>query len=183
MYWYYYLIIAICLIFAAGSAAADMVYGVVDHLRLEKEAEKGNKSAKIALSLAKDYDFTISGILFITNVSNIFASSIVTIVGYQLSKGSGVNGELIATIILSVFIIVFCEFVPKIIGKRFNFGLALFFAYPVLILKYITFIFVWPISELFKLTGKLFKKRSKTEAKIDEDVLSEMVDAIEARMK
>ena len=181
MAWYFYLIVGICLLFSAFFSSADMAYGVVDHLRLEKEAEKGNKRAKIALKLAKDYEFTISGILFGNNVANIFASSIVTIIGTALeAKYNGFHpGELIMTIILTVVVIIFCEFIPKIVAKRYNFGFALAYAYPVSFFKYLTFIFVKPISLLFELVGKLFTKRSKEEAKIDEDVLSEMVDAIE----
>ena len=174
---HYYIIAAVCLLFSAFFSSADMVYGVVDHLRLEKEAEKGNKTAKVALKLAKDYDFTISGILFGNNVANIFASSLVTIIG--LSFGEKSNGELIATIILTVIIIIFCEFIPKIIGKKFSFRMSLLYAYPVSFFKYLTFIFVKPISLLFTLIGKLFVKKSKEEAEIDEEVLSEMVDAIE----
>ena len=179
MPWYYYLIVAICLVFSAFFSSADMAYGVVDHLRLEKKAEQGSNRAKVALKLAKDYEFTISGILFGNNVANIFASSIVTLIGISYSTEKFTSGELVATIILTVIVIIFCEFAPKIVAKRFSFGLALLYAYPVTFFKYLTWIFVKPISLLFILVGKLFKKRSKEELSIDEDVLTEMVDAIE----
>ena len=52
-------------------------------------------------------------------------------------------------------------------------------AYPTQFFKWLTFIFVWPISRLFIGIGKLFTKRSVEEEKIDEDVLNEMVDTIE----
>jgi CBS domain containing-hemolysin-like protein len=68
---------------------------------------------------------------------------------------------------------------PKSIAKKYNYSLGLLFAYPITLFKYATAIFVWPISKLFVLLGKLFKKRSKQENKIDEDVLTEMVDTIE----
>ena len=183
MEWYYYLIVAICLVFSAFFSAffssADMAYSAVDHLRLEKEVEKGKKAAKIALNLAKDYEFTISGILFGNNVANIFASSIVTIIGLSLNNEKFTSGELVATIILTVIIIIFCEFAPKIVAKRFSLGMTILYAYPVLFFKYLTFIFVKPISLFFVLISKLFRKKSKEESVIDEEVLSEMVDAIE----
>lgn len=179
MEWYYYLIVAICLVFSAFFSSADMAYSAVDHLRLEKEVEKGKKAAKIALNLAKDYEFTISGILFGNNVANIFASSIVTIIGLSLNNEKFTSGELVATIILTVIIIIFCEFAPKIVAKRFSLGMTILYAYPVLFFKYLTFIFVKPISLFFVLISKLFRKKSKEESVIDEEVLSEMVDAIE----
>ena len=79
-------------------------------------------------------------------------------------------GVTILTICFTIFLIIFCEFLPKAFAKRFNYSLSLAFAYPVLFTKYLTIIFVWPIATLFKLFGKLFKKRSKEEDVIDEAV-------------
>ena len=80
----------------------------------------------------------------------------------------------------TIFLIIFCEFVPKAIGRRFTYKFSKLFVVPVTILKYLpTIIVVWPISKLFKLIGKPFEKRSKEEDTIDEDVLTEMVDQIE----
>ena len=159
-------------------SAADMVYGMVDKDRLNREKGKKEKRAKIALSIANDYELSISAILLGNNIVNVFASSIVTIIGLSLSSNPEV-GTVVATIIFTVFIIVFCEFIPKAFAKRFNYSLSLAFAYPVIFFKYLFFILVWPIAKLFKLFGKLFAKKSKEEDEIDEDVLTEMVDAIE----
>lgn len=179
MHFYYWIIIGICIFFSAFFSSADMVYGVVDHDRLQNEVDKGNKNAKLALKIAKDYNWSISTILFGNNIVNIFASSIAAIIGIYFSEIYKVPGELIMTIALTAVIIIFAEFIPKAIAKRFNFALALAFAYPITILKYVFFIFVWPISKLFNLISKLFKKKSKEEDILDEDVLNEMVDAIE----
>ena len=159
-------------------SAADMVYGMVDKDRLNREKGKKEKRAKIALNIANDYELSISAILLGNNIVNVFASSIVTIIGLSLSSNQEV-GTVVATIIFTVFIIVFCEFIPKAFAKRFNYSLSLTFAYPVIFFKYLFFILVWPIAKLFKLFGKLFAKKSKEEDEIDEDVLTEMVDAIE----
>ena len=178
MQWYYWLIVAICSLFSMFFSAADMVYGMVDKDRLNREKGKKEKRAKIALNIANDYELSISAILLGNNIVNIFASSIVTIIGLSLSSNQEV-GTVVATIIFTVFIIVFCEFIPKAFAKRFNYSLSLTFAYPVIFFKYLFFILVWPIAKLFKLFGKLFAKKSKEEDEIDEDVLTEMVDAIE----
>ena len=178
MQWYYWLIVAICALFSMFFSAADMVYGMVDKDRLNREKGKKEKRAKIALSIANDYELSISAILLGNNIVNVFASSIVTIIGLSLSSNQEV-GTVVATIIFTVFIIVFCEFIPKAFAKRFNYSLSLTFAYPVIFFKYLFFILVWPIAKLFKLFGKLFAKKSKEEDEIDEDVLTEMVDAIE----
>ena len=178
MHWYYWVIVAVCSVFSMFFSAADMVYGMVDRDRLERVKGKKEKRAKLALKIANDYEISISAILLGNNIVNIFASSIVTLIGISLSK----NTELattITTIIFTTFIIIFCEFIPKAFAKRFYFSLALLFAYPVIFFKYLFFILVWPIAMLFKLFGKLFAKKSKEEDQIDEDVLTEMADSLE----
>ena len=160
-------------------SAADMVYGMVDKDRLEREKGKKEKRAKLALKIRDDYELSISAILLGNNIVNIFASSIVTLIGIALSNGHTELATTIATICFTIFIIIFCEFIPKAFAKRFNYSLALLFAYPVTFFKYLFFILVWPIAKLFKLFGKLFAKKSKEEDQIDEDVLTEMADSLE----
>ena len=179
MAWYYWLIVAICSLFSMFFSAADMVYGMVDKDRLEREKGKKEKRAKLALKIRDDYELSISAILLGNNIVNIFASSIVTLIGIALSNGHTELATTIATICFTIFIIIFCEFIPKAFAKRFNYSLALLFAYPVTFFKYLFFILVWPIAKLFKLFGKLFAKKSKEEDQIDEDVLTEMADSLE----
>lgn len=175
MKFYYWIIVIVCCLFSAFFSCADMVYGIVDQDKLEKE---DSKLAKKALKIANDYELSISAILFGNNVVNILASSIVTIIGMILFEDPNV-GTTVTTIILTVVIIIFCEFLPKVIAKRFPYQLAKGFAWPVTIAKYLFFVIVWPISKLFKLMRKPFEKKAVEEEEIDEDVLTEMVDTME----
>ncbi len=179
MYWYYWVIVVVCSLFSMFFSAADMVYGMVDKDRLNREKGKKAKRAKLAIKIADDYELSISAILLGNNVVNVLAASIVTLIGISLSNGNEDLATTLSTIIFTVFIIIFCEFIPKAFAKRFNYSLALIFAYPVTFFKYLFFIIVWPIAKLFKLFGKLFAKKSKEEDQIDEDVLTEMADSLE----
>ena len=89
MEFYYYIIVIILLIFSAFFSASDMVYGVVDKVKLEEAAKKGNKRAKVALYLRNNYEFSISSILFGNNLVNILASSIVTLIGVSINPETG----------------------------------------------------------------------------------------------
>ena len=179
MAWYYWLIVVICALFSMFFSAADMVYGMVDKDRLSREKGKKEKRAKLARKIADDYELSISAILLGNNIVNVAAASIVTLIAIALSNGNQEFAETIGTIILTIFIIIFCEFIPKAFAKRFNYSLSLLFAYPVTFFKYFFFIIVWPIAKVFKLFGRLFAKKSKEEDQIDEDVLTEMADSLE----
>ena len=176
MAWYYWLVIVICSLFSMFFSSADMVYSVVNRDKLKLELEKGNKRAKKALAIAEDYEFSIASILFGNSLVNIIASSLITVIGINWNAEWG---TIVVEIIFTIFIIIFAEFAPKSISKKYSYSLSLKYVYPVLIFKYISAVIVWPIAKLFHLFGKLFTKQSKKEDIIDEDVLTEMVDEIE----
>ena len=142
MYWYYWVIVAVCALFSMFFSAADMVYGMVDKDRLGREKGKKEKRAKLAIKIADDYELSISAILLGNNVVNVLAASIVTLIGIALSNGNEDLGTTLSTIIFTVFIIIFCEFIPKAFAKRFNYSLAIAFAYPVIFFKYLFFVLV-----------------------------------------
>ena len=137
--------------FSAFFSATDLAYGMVDQERLKKASESGDKKAGLALKIAQDYEWSISSILFGNNIVNIIASSFVTLLGIFFGIEAWIS------FVFGAFIIVFCEFLPKAIAKRFNYSMALKCAYPVQVFKYM-FIIVFPISKLFVLIGKLFKR-------------------------
>ena len=108
--WYYWLIVAICSIFSAFFSSADMVYSVVNRDKLLAEAENGSKTAKRALKFATDYELSIASILFGNNLENIFASSIVTLMGVAWAAAVGADWPTtVTTILFTVFIIIFAE--------------------------------------------------------------------------
>ena len=175
-HWWYWIIIVVCAILSMFFSSADMVYSVVNQNKLEDEAEKGKKAAKLALKIAKDYEFSIASILFGNNLVNVVAASIMALIGIAWNADWGTT---VITVIFTVFIIIFAEFLPKSFSKRYSYSLSKLYAYPVSFFKYLTCVAVWPISKLFVLIGKLFKKKSEEEDQIDEDVLLNMVDELE----
>ena len=176
IFWWQWLVVVICVLFSMFFSSADMVYSVVNKTKLETQARLGKKTAKLALKIANDYEFSIASILFGNNLVNIFASSIMALVGIYWNPDWGTT---VVTVLFTVFIIIFAEFLPKSFSKRFSLSLSKLYAYPVIVFKYLSFPIVYPISMFFKLIGKLFKKKAEEEEEIDEDVLMNMVDELE----
>ncbi|MCQ2776623.1 MAG: hemolysin family protein [Bacilli bacterium] len=179
MVWYYWLIIAVCALLSMYFSMADMVYSLADVEKLARVKDKKQKMAKQAIIIANNYESSVSSVLFGNNLVNVVMTSLVTIIAIALAPENQDTSTLVASIILGVFLIIFCEFLPKAIAKRFSFSLSMYLAYPTQFFRYLFFIIVWPISQLFRLIVKLFSKRSKEEDTIDEEVLTEMVDTIE----
>ena len=175
-------VIAILVVLSGVFSMSDMVYGVVNQLRLKKDVEKGSKRAKIALDFASNYDTTISTILFSNNLVNIAASSLSAIVGLRIF--SSLDNDLAGTItslILLVIILIFGEICPKVIGRVFSYPLSKLLAYPILVLKYVFFPFVYVTSAFGRLLTKPITKikESDDDEPISDEELQEMVDKIE----
>ena len=107
MTWYYWLIVAICALLSMFFSAADMVYGMVDKDRLNREKGKKEKRAKLAIKIADDYELSISAILLGNNIVNVAAASVVTIIAIALAPTNQEEAETIGTIVLTIFIIIF----------------------------------------------------------------------------
>ena len=59
----YIIIMAVCLIMSAYFSATETAFSSLNKTRLKTIAEKGNRKAQLALSLAEKYDRLISTIL------------------------------------------------------------------------------------------------------------------------
>ncbi|HPM07982.1 MAG TPA: DUF21 domain-containing protein, partial [Bacilli bacterium] len=151
--------IVVMVAFSAFFSSADMVYSTVDTLRLKKDAEKGSKSAALALKFANEYDKTITTILFSNNLVNIAASSLASI-----SYFGDILGPSLITVIMFLIIVTFAEIIPKVIGRVYSHGLAKLYAYPILIFKYLFIPFVYATSALGRLiVSPLYKKAEDEE--------------------
>ena len=116
-------------------SAADMVFSTVDKDRLAREKGKKEKRAQLALKIVEDYDLPISAILLGNNIVNVFASSIVTLIGLSLEADNISNGTIIVTVAFTIFLIIFCEFLPKAFAKKLSYSLAIHFAAPLTVVK------------------------------------------------
>jgi Mg2+/Co2+ transporter CorB len=85
----------------------------INKYRLRHLANKGHRGAKLAQRLLKTPDRLIGLILLGNNLVNILAASIATVIGIRLF---GVNGVWIASLLLTVVILIFSEVAPKTIA-------------------------------------------------------------------
>lgn len=118
--------IILCIMFSFTSSAAEMAISSANKVRIEHEAEAGKKRAIKALYLIEHFDDTLSSILIGNNLVNIAASSMSSVLVIILTGDTELTW--LATIIITILIIVFGETMPKIIAKRNATRFLLFFA-------------------------------------------------------
>jgi len=143
--------------FFSGSETGLMA---INKYRLRHLANLGHRSAKLAQILLRKPDRLIGLILLGNNLVNIMAASIATIIGIRLF---GTNGVWIASLILTVVILIFSEVAPKTLAavhpERVAFP-ASYVLYPLLKLLYPV---VWLINGLANLVLKPFRVHTNVE--------------------
>ena len=105
-----------CIILSGVFSASEMAISSCNRVRMENEAEDGNKSAARVLKLNDDYDNTLSTILLSNNLVNIAASSLSTVYIILLTGSDDLNWLI--TAIVTILVIIFGETIPKIISNK-----------------------------------------------------------------
>lgn len=108
--------IILCIIMSGVFSASEMAISSCNRVRMENEAEDGNKAAARVVRLNSDYDNTLSTILLSNNLVNIAASSLSTVYIILLTGSDDLNWLI--TAIVTILVIIFGETIPKIISKK-----------------------------------------------------------------
>ena len=108
--------IILCIVLSGVFSASEMAISSCNRVRMENEAENGNRAAARVVRLNSDYDNTLSTILLSNNLVNIAASSLSTVYIILLTGSDDLNWLI--TAIVTVLVIIFGETIPKIISKK-----------------------------------------------------------------
>ena len=159
---------------SAYFSATETAFTSLNRIRLRTRADNGSLRAARALELAEEYDKLLSTILIGNNIVNITATTVATVL---CTKWFRQYGPTVATVALTVIILIFGEISPKSLAKENPESWAMF-SYPLLKLLMVV---LTPLNFLFtqwkRLLGRVFRK--KGEDGITEEELVGMVDQAE----
>lgn len=128
MIWYFVALIVLIAL-SAFFSASEMAYSSANRMRLENAMEDGSKRARAAYAVVSNFDRALSAILIGNNLVNIGASSLASVIALLLSGTD--DWSWLATILLTILVIIFGETIPKILAKQNANSLSLRFAYVV----------------------------------------------------
>lgn len=184
----YAIVLAILFVLSFFFSSSDMAYGSVDLYRLEKDKDT-KKSVLRAYNLSRNYDKTISTILFLNDTVNAGLDSISTLLGVNLCYVilvDGANSALaeswgfVASMICLVLKITFGEIIAKSMGKIYNFKFTVLYSSIINAFNYICL----PITFFVAGFGNVIAYpvvHNVKDVELIEDDLHEMVDDIEAQ--
>ena len=108
-------VIVILIIFSAYFSATETAFTSVNKIRLKNMAGDGNKKAEKVLHLSEKYDKLLTTILVGNNIVNITMTAVATVLFVNLY---GAYGPTLATIVITILVLIFGEITPKNIAKE-----------------------------------------------------------------
>ena len=167
-------ILLLLLFLSAFFSGTETALMRLNRYKLKNQVRKGNKSAKILEKLLKEPEKLIGLICLGVNLVNFTAAALVTIIALKIG---GEPFVAIATLLLTITVLIFCEAAPKTLAaiypEKLAFPSALIY-YPLMLISYPM---VWLISEtsnaILWLLG--FRQTRNTESSLSNEELRTVV--------
>ena len=170
------IIIVVCLLFSAFFSSSEIAYASANSLRLKRAAEeKGTTAAKLAYKIYNNYENALATILIGNNLVNIASESVATVI---VIGWLGSSNAWIATIGMTILVLICGEIVPKIVAKTMPEAVSTIYAIPLYVLMIITKPIVILVDAIVKLVSHLWKKGIDN-SPISEEELETILDTVE----
>lgn len=158
--------IFVLLVLSAYFSATETAFTSLNRIKIKNMAGEGNGKAKRVLNLEERYDTLLSTILVGNNIANIATTAIATVLFVKLY---GYYGPTIATVVITLTVLIFGEISPKSLAKEYPEKFAMFSAPLMQLLMNVFMPVNWVFSKwklLLRLIFKVNTDRAITEEEI-----------------
>jgi len=179
--WWAYVVIVIMIGLSAYFSASEIAFNSANKMRLRRAAEEGSRTARMAYNIADNFTISLSTILVGNNLANIVVSTCSTLIVMDLfaPELAGV-ASFIATIAVTIVILIFGEIVPKVLSKQHADFVARAVAIPTRILTVLVSPIVLIVMALLFVLRKLWgKDRADSDPTVTEQELSSIIETVE----
>lgn len=179
----YLAVIFLMLVLSAFFSGSEISFNSANKMRLRHAAEEGNKTAKLAYDISEHFTTALSAILIGNNLANIAASTCATALFIKLLssvKNGDALASTIATVVMTLIVLIFGEICPKILCKQNADTVVRCVSIPIRILTILLFPAVLIVMGLLWIMRKLWGKDSDgSTPDVTEDELSSIIDTVE----
>ena len=178
--WWAYTVIFVMICLSAYFSASEIAFNASNKMRLRRAAEEGSKTAALAYRIGENFTTSLSSILIGNNLANIAVSTCTTLIILDLfPKHVGV-ASTVATIAITIVILICGEIIPKNLSKQHADGFARVVAIPTRILTLILSPVVAIVMLLLFVLRKIWgKDRVEGEPTVTEEELSSIIETVE----
>lgn len=178
--WWAYVVIFIMICLSAYFSASEIAFNTSNKMRLRRAAEGGSRTAKVAYSITEKFTTALSAILIGNNLANIAVSTCTTLIVMNLFKDNVAAASAVATILVTVVILIFGEILPKVLSKQNADTVVRWVAIPTRILTIILSPLVFIVMALLFVLRKCWGSDHKDdEPTVTEEELVSIIDTVE----
>ena len=178
--WWAYTVIFVMICLSAYFSASEIAFNSANKMRLRKASEAGSRTAGIAYEICNKFTTSLSAILIGNNLANIAISTCTTLIVMNLFRNNVALASTIATILVTIVILIFGEIVPKILAKQNADTVARIIAIPTRILTVIFSPLVFVVMAILYVLRKIWgSDRKDDEPTVTEDELVSIIDTVE----
>ena len=178
--WWAYVVIFVMICLSAYFSASEIAFNTANKMRLRKACECGSCTARIAFNICDKFTTSLSAILIGNNLANIAISTCTTLIVMNLFKDNVALASTIATILVTVVILIFGEIVPKILSKHNADTVVRIIAVPTRVLTVILSPFVFIVMAILFVLRKMWgSDRKCDEPTVTEEELVSIIDTVE----
>ena len=111
------IVLIILVMLSAFFSGTETAFTSFNKNRMKTLAQDGIKKAKAVLAIDERYEKFLSTMLVGNNIVNIAATTISTIVFTQFMGGKAELGATVATVVMTVVVLLFGEITPKTLAR------------------------------------------------------------------
>ncbi len=142
----YIVLLVFCLVLSAFFSGSETAYISLQRFRLQHLVSTGIKGASLVARLTEKPERFLSVVLFGNTLVNAAAAAIATAMAvYYLGQS---NGIIVATVALTVILLIFCEVTPKTVAAQHAEKISLALARPMQLISWVFTPFVIALSWL-----------------------------------
>ncbi len=143
--WLQLIILLVSLFLCAMAAAAETAFTSISRIKLKNLVEEGDRQAILIDHQLANPNKLLSTILVVNSVAVIIASSMATVLALRLFANLG---ELVATLVISLVVLIFCEIAPKTAAVQNPLRWARIFIRPILVAAWLLTPVVWALGAI-----------------------------------
>ena len=178
--WWAYVVIFVMVCFSAYFSASEIAFNSANKMRLRRASEEGSLTAKTAYKIATNFTTSLSAILIGNNLANIAVSTCSTLIVMDLFAENVALASTVATILITIIILIFGEIIPKIMSKQFANTVVRIVAIPTRVLTVILSPIVFIVMALLFVLRKIWGKDQKDDdPTVTEEELVSIIDTVE----
>ncbi|KHF41724.1 hemolysin family protein [Halalkalibacter okhensis] len=153
---------------SAFFSSAETAFSSVNKIRLRNYEEEGRLGAKKAVSIAENFDKTLSTLLVGNNLVNIAAATLSSQIAIQLFGPS--LGVFISTFVVTILVLIFGEIIPKSLAKEYAEGYALKTSGILFLLIQVFYPVTWVFLQIKNLVSLFVRNKESTPSVTEEEI-------------